>query len=68
LTVHERLEEPVAYQLTKVLHEHTAELAAIHQAAKGITLKNAVVGSPVPFHPGALRYYKERGIKISGAS
>jgi TRAP transporter TAXI family solute receptor len=68
LTVHERLDESMAYQLTKVLHEHTAELVAVHQAAKGITLKSAVVGSPIPFHPGALRYYKERGIKVPGAS
>jgi TRAP transporter TAXI family solute receptor len=68
LTVHERLDDSMAYQLTKVLHEHTAELVAVHQAAKGITLKSAVEGSPVPFHPGALRYYKERGIKVPGAS
>jgi TRAP transporter TAXI family solute receptor len=68
LTVHERLDDSMAYQITKVLHEHTADLVAVHQAAKGITLKSAVVGSPVPFHPGALRYYKERGIKVPGAS
>jgi TRAP transporter TAXI family solute receptor len=67
LTVHEHMEEPLAYQITKLLHEHTAELVTVHQAAKEITLKNAVVGSPVPFHPGALRYYKERGIKVPGA-
>ena len=31
------------------------------------TLKKAVTGSPVPFHPGALRYYKEKGVKVAGA-
>jgi TRAP transporter TAXI family solute receptor len=67
LAVHERMEEPMAYQITKLLHEHTAELVAVHQAAREITLKTAVVGSPVPFHPGALRYYKEKGIKIPDA-
>jgi uncharacterized protein len=65
LAVHERLEEPMAYQITKLLHEHTAELVAVHPAAKEITLKNAVTGSPIPFHPGALRYYKEKGLKVS---
>jgi uncharacterized protein len=67
LVVHERMDEAMAYQITKLLHEHTADLVAVHQAAKEITLKSAVLGSPMPFHPGALRYYKERGIKVPGA-
>lgn len=64
LTVHERMDESLAYQITKLLHERTADLVAVHQAAQEITLKSAVVGSPIPFHPGALRYYKERGTKV----
>ena len=67
LVVHERMEEPLAYQITKLLYEHTPELVAVHQAAKEITLKSGVVGSPIPFHPGALRYYKEKNIKVLGA-
>jgi len=64
LVAHERMEESLAYQITKLLLERTADLVAVHKAASEITLKNAVVGSPVPFHPGALRYYKEKGIKV----
>jgi TRAP transporter TAXI family solute receptor len=67
LTVHERMDESLAYQITRLLLERTADLVAVHQAAQEITLKSAVVGSPVPFHPGALRYYKEKGIKVPGA-
>jgi TRAP transporter TAXI family solute receptor len=67
LAVHARMDEPLAYQITKLLHERTADLVAVHQAAKEISLKSAVVGSPIPFHSGALRYYKEKGIKVSGA-
>jgi uncharacterized protein len=67
LAVHERMDEAMAYELTKLLHEHTADLVAVHPAAKEITLKTAVTGSPIPFHPGALRYYKEKGVKVSGA-
>jgi TRAP transporter TAXI family solute receptor len=67
LAVHERKDESLAYQITKLLHERTADLVAVHQAAKEITLKSAVVGSPVPFHPGALRYYKEKGVKVPDA-
>jgi uncharacterized protein len=64
LTAHERMDESLAYQITKLLHERTEDLVAVHQAAKEITLKSAVVGSPIPFHPGAIRYYKEKGIKV----
>jgi TRAP transporter TAXI family solute receptor len=67
LTVHERMDEPLAYQITKLLYERTPDLVAVHQAAKEITLKSGVVGSPIPFHPGALRYYKEKNIKLLGA-
>jgi uncharacterized protein len=67
LTAHERMDESLAYQITKLLLERTPDLVAVHQAAKEITLKSAVVGSPVPFHPGALRYYKEKGIKVPEA-
>ncbi|MBI4841610.1 MAG: TAXI family TRAP transporter solute-binding subunit [candidate division NC10 bacterium] len=64
LVAHERMEEPLAYQITKALLEHTPDLVAVHKAAQEITLKSAVLGSPVPFHPGAARYYKEKGIRI----
>ncbi len=67
LAVHERMDENLAYQISKLLHERTADLVAVHSAAKEINLKNAVVGSPIPFHPGALRFYKEKGIKVPGA-
>jgi TRAP transporter TAXI family solute receptor len=67
LAVHERMDESLAYQVTKLLLERTAELVAVHQAAKEITIKSAVVGSPIPFHPGALRYYKEKGVKVPDA-
>jgi TRAP transporter TAXI family solute receptor len=64
LVAHERMEESLAYQITKTVLEHTPELVAVHKAAQEITLKSAVLGSPVPFHPGALRYYKEKGVKV----
>jgi TRAP transporter TAXI family solute receptor len=62
LAVHEKMEEPLAYQITKALLENTKDLVAVHKAASEITLTSAIVGSPIPFHPGALRYYKEKGI------
>ncbi|MBI2532443.1 MAG: TAXI family TRAP transporter solute-binding subunit, partial [Deltaproteobacteria bacterium] len=68
LIVNEKMDENLAYQITKLLLEHTAELVAVHKAAREISLKNAVLGSPLPFHPGALRYYKEKGVKVPTAA
>jgi uncharacterized protein len=44
--------------------EHTPELTAALPAAKEITPTSAVLGSSIPFHPGALRYFKEKGISV----
>ena len=68
LIANEKLDENLAYQITKLLLEHTADLVAVHRAASEMSLKNAVIGSPIPFHPGALRYYKEKGIKVPAPS
>jgi TRAP-type uncharacterized transport system substrate-binding protein len=38
------------------------ELANSHVAGKDIKLENAANGSPIPLHPGAIRYYKEKGL------
>jgi uncharacterized protein len=61
---HEVMAESLAYEITKVLLERTPELAFADAAAKEISSASAVRGSPVPFHPGALRYYKEAGIAV----
>ena len=68
LLANEKMDENLAYQITKLFLEHTADLVAVHKAASEISLKNAVVGSPIPFHPGALRYYKEKGVKLPAAA
>jgi hypothetical protein len=54
--------DDVAYQMTKLIFESLPELANAHVAAKDIELKNAATGSPVPLHPGAIRYYREKGV------
>ncbi len=54
--------EETAYQMTKALFENLDRLVAAHAAAKAITLEKALDGLPVPLHPGAERYYKEKGL------
>ena len=65
LVCHESLPENLVYSVAKVFLEHRNELVAVHKDASYITLQNQASGeSPIPFHPGALRYFKEKGLKI----
>ena len=54
--------DELAYQMIKAIYEELPMLEAAHSAAKAIKLENAVEGMPIPLHPGAERYYKEKGI------
>lgn len=54
--------DDLAYKMTKLIYESLPELQTAHAAAKGIKLDTAATGSPVPLHPGAIRYYKEKGL------
>ncbi len=62
LVTHEGVSEETVYQMTKQLFENLPELEAAHKAAASIKLDNALDGMPVPLHPGAERYYKEKGL------
>jgi uncharacterized protein len=54
--------DDLAYQMTKLIYESLPELANAHAAGREIKLENAATGSPVPLHPGAIRYYREKGL------
>ena len=62
LVTHDGVSEETAYQMTKQLFENLPEMVAAHKAAGAIKLENALKGMPVPLHPGAERYYKEKGL------
>jgi TRAP transporter TAXI family solute receptor len=56
------LSEAMVYNLTKALFENQAELASAHAKGKELNLQHAVKGVSIPFHPGAVKYYKEKGL------
>ena len=57
-----KMDDQTAYEITKAMFENLPRLVQAHAAAKGIRLENAAKGSPVPLHPGAAKYYKEKGL------
>jgi TRAP transporter TAXI family solute receptor len=59
-----RMSDDDAYNIVKTLVERKADLVAVHKEAESFSLENQVQErSPIPFHPGALRYFKEKGVK-----
>ncbi len=62
LVTHEDVSEETAYQMTKLLFENLPSMVAAHNAARAISLEKARDGMPLPLHPGAERYYKEKGL------
>ncbi|WP_127520360.1 TAXI family TRAP transporter solute-binding subunit [Mesorhizobium sp. Z1-4] len=62
LVTHSDVSDEVAYQMTKQLFENLDSMVAAHAAAKAISLDKGPMGVPVPLHPGAERYYKEKGL------
>jgi uncharacterized protein len=52
-----------AYTIVKTLVEKKADIVAVHKEAESFSLNNQVQDrSPIPFHPGALKYFKEKGV------
>ncbi len=65
LVCNESMKENVAYDIVKALFDHKPELMTVHSDAKYLSLEpQATGGSPIPFHPGAIRYFTEKGLKI----
>lgn len=63
LVVRKDLSEEIVYDITKSIFENTDKLFAINAKASSITLENATNGLSLEIHPGALKYYKEMGVK-----
>jgi hypothetical protein len=63
LIVRKDLSEKTVYNLTKALFEKQADLAQAHAKGKELSLESAVQGASIEFHPGALKFYKEKGAK-----
>lgn len=56
------VDEQLVYEMTKAVFENLEEIHAIKEEFSVITLEDAIKGMPVEVHPGALKYFKEKGI------
>ncbi|NUW39325.1 TAXI family TRAP transporter solute-binding subunit [Nonomuraea rhodomycinica] len=61
LLVPDSMNEQLAYDVTRVLYERKAQLAAVHPEANKLDPRLGQQTAPVQLHPGAARYYKEKG-------
>ena len=66
LVANENLPDQVAYNVVKTIFEKRDDLIAVHKEAENFKLDSQkTAASPVPFHPGALKYFAERGVKMN---
>jgi TRAP transporter TAXI family solute receptor len=62
LVVSDSMPEPLAYDITRTIFEQQPTLATIHPQGRELSIDKALDGATIPFHPGAIRYYRERGV------
>jgi len=58
---HEKVPDEVVYDMVKSVFEYLDELKASHAAFRILEPKQMLQGLSAPFHPGAIKYYKEKG-------
>lgn len=62
LVTHADVSTDVVYRATKSMFENLDQLAAAHAAGKAVTLDRGPGDMPIPMHPGAEKYYREKGL------
>lgn len=62
LVANKNMPDDVAYALTKTLFENLGDVAKAHGKGAEISIEHAADGVTIPFHPGAARYLKEKGV------
>lgn len=67
LVVSSEMSDDLAYNITKAMFEQIEALRAVHPAANETSVEFTMVATPIPLHPGAIRYYEEIGATIPDA-
>jgi uncharacterized protein len=65
LVTNDKMSDADAYAIVKLIVDKKPDLVAVHKDAASFTVDNQVVAnSPIPWHPGAVKYFKEQGAKM----
>jgi uncharacterized protein len=66
LVAHQNMDEKTAYNIVKTVFEKREELIRVHKEAENFKLENqkTAAAGGIPWHPGAVRYFKEKGVKL----
>jgi len=59
------MSDEMAYKIVQIIVDHKADLVAVHQESKSFSVENQIkTNSPIPWHPGAVKYFTEKGVKM----
>jgi uncharacterized protein len=66
LVANANMDDKTAYNIVKAVFEHREELIRVHKEAENFKLENqkSAAAGGIPWHPGAVRFYKEKGVKL----
>ena len=66
LVAHQSMDDKTAYNIVKAVFDYRDDLIRVHKEAENIKFENQKTeASSIPWHPGAIRYFAEKGIKIN---
>lgn len=66
LIAHENMSDQTAYNIVKTIFDKRTDLIAVHKEAENFKLESQKASaSPIPFHPGAIKYFAEKGVKVN---
>ncbi len=66
LVANQSMDDKTAYNIVKTIFEKKSDIVAVHKEAENFKLENQkATATPVPYHPGAAKYFAEKGIKVN---
>ncbi|MDB5870743.1 MAG: putative periplasmic component [Ramlibacter sp.] len=66
LVAHANMDDKTAYSIVKTIFDKRSDLIAVHKEAENFKLENQkAAATPIPFHPGAAKYFAEKGVKLN---
>jgi TRAP transporter TAXI family solute receptor len=66
LVAHQQMDDKTAYNIVKAIFDHRDELIRVHKEAENFKVENQKKdASPLPWHPGAVKYFAEKGVKLN---